>query len=197
MRGRACMVLLAGLSAGVAPAQPGHYRIDPAQTRIEFEVLHLGVLRAQGRFLQASGNLDYDALGQEGRVEIDVVGASISTGWTLRDAFLRGENMFDVDRHPVVRFRSTHLVFAGGHLASVVGDLTLRGVTRPVTLAVTGMDCGDAGRSRCVAAVAGTLHRRDYGMDFAWPLIGDEVALRFALVAVRDGPVTASPLPAP
>lgn len=192
------VILLACLPGAAALAEPVHYRLDPAQTRIEFSVLHLGVLRAPGRFTQASGSVVYDAAAQEGRIEIDVAGASISTGWSLRDAFIRGENMFDVDHHPIVRFRSTRLVFTGGRLAGVEGDLTLRGVTRPVTLAVSGVDCGGDARARCVAEVDGSLHRREFGMDFAWPLIGDDVQLRFAIVALRDEPVTASaPPPAP
>lgn len=189
----ACVALLAGLAAAGAGAQPVHYRLDPAPTRIEFSIVHLGVLRAHGQFTQAIGSIVYDAAAQAGRIELDVAGASISTGWTLRDAFIRGESMFNVERHPVVRFRSTHLVFAGGRLAEVEGEVTLRGVTRPVTLAVTHVDCaGEGPRARCIAEADGSLRRRDFGMDFAWPLIGDDVALRFAIVAVREEPVTAS-----
>lgn len=195
----AARIALVACLPAAAFAQPVHYRIDPVRTRIEFSVPHLGVLRAHGRFMQATGSVDYDAAAQDGRIDLDVAGASVATGWALRDAFIRGENMFDVDRYPVVRFRSTHLAFAAGRLAAVDGDLTLRGVTRPVTFTVTGLDCAGSGPgARCVAEVDGSLRRRDFGMDFAWPLIGDDVALRFAIVALRDLPVTASaPPPAP
>ena len=192
MRGFAAGIALAIVPAAGACAQPVHYRLDPAHTRIEFSVLHLGVLRAHGRFTQATGSVVYDAAGQDGRIELDVAGGSVSTGWTLRDAFLRGESMFDVEHHPVVRFRSTHLVFADVRLVAVEGELTLRGATRPVTLAVTRVDCaGDGHRAGCAAQVDGSLRRRDFGMDFAWPLIGDEVTLSFAIVAERDQPLTA------
>lgn len=189
----ACLALLAALPGAPAAAEPVRYRIDSAQTRIEFSVPHLGVLHAHGRFTQAAGSIVYDAAGHGGRIELDVAGASVVTGWTLRDAFIRGESMFDVDRHPVVRFRSTRLVFEDGRLARVDGELTLRGVTRPVALAVSGVDCAGEGRTaRCAAEVDGSLRRRDFGMDFAWPLIGDDVELHFAIVAVRDDPVTAA-----
>ncbi|MFO1397830.1 MAG: YceI family protein [Burkholderiales bacterium] len=187
-RGPAACLALFCVCAAPANAQPVHYHLDPAHTRVEFSVVHLGVLRAQGQFTQVTGSVDYDAARQDGRIGLDVAGASVSTGWTLRDAFLRGESMFDVAHHPVVRFRSTHLVFAAGRLAQVEGELTLRGVTRPVTLAVTGMDC-PAERAHCIAHVDGSLRRRDFGMDFAWPLIGDDVTLSLAIVAVRDGAV--------
>jgi len=187
------MALLAWLPAAAALAQPVALRIDPAHTRVEFSVAQLGVLRAQGRFTQASGSIVFDPAAGEGRVDLEVAGDSVRTGWTLRDAFVRGESMFDVARHPVVRFRSTHLVFAAGSLVGVEGELTLRGVTRPLTLAVRSIDCaGEGMRARCVAEADGSLRRRDYGMDVAWPLIGDDVALHFAIVAVRDPPVTAS-----
>lgn len=194
-RGLAAWLALACVCVVRAVAQPVHYRLDPAHTRVEFSVVHLGVLRAEGRFTQATGTVVYDAAEQDGRIGLDVTGESVSTGWTLRDSFLRGESMFDVEHHPVVRFRSTHLVFAAGRLAQVEGELTLRGVTRPVTLAVTGMDC-PADRARCTAHVDGSLRRRDFGMDFGWPLIGDDVALSFTIVAVRDEAV-AAPRPAP
>ncbi|MFO1415203.1 MAG: YceI family protein [Burkholderiales bacterium] len=185
--------LLATLQAPGAFADPVRYRIDPGATRIEFSVQHLGVLRAQGRFTQAAGTVVYDAAAQGGRIELDVAGTSVTTGWTLRDAFVRGETMFDVERHPVVRFRSTQLVFRDGRLARVDGELTLRGVTRPLSFAVSGVDCAGEGRAaRCVAEVDGSLRRRDFGMDFAWPLIGDEVELHFGIVAVREEAVTAA-----
>ncbi len=193
------IALLTCMPAVAALAQPVTLRIDPAHTRLEFSVAHMGLLRAHGRFTQATGSIVFDPAAQDGRVDLEVAGASVTTGWSLRDAFVRGESMFDVEHHPVVRFRSTHLVFTAGALVRVEGELTLRGVTRPLTLAVTAIDCAGAGpHARCVAEADGSLRRRDYGMDVAWPLIGDDVALRFAIVAVRDPPVTASaPLPAP
>lgn len=182
---RLLLLGVAALAAG-AMAQPVAYRIDPARTHVEFSVLHLGVLRADGRFTHADGHIVFDPQAQAGRIEFDVAGDSVVTGWSLRDAFIRGESMFDVERHPVVHFRSTHLAFAGGRLVRVDGLLTLRGVTRPVSLAVQRMECAPDGGAGCAADVEGVIRRRDFGMDFAWPLIGDDVSLRFAIAAVRD-----------
>jgi polyisoprenoid-binding protein YceI len=193
---RCLAVLAAAAFAATASAQPVAYRIDPALTRVEFSVLHLGILPADGRFTQATGHVVFDAAMHTGRIDVDVAGASVASGWSLRDAFIRGENMFDVERHPVVRFRSPRLVFAEERLARVDGELTLRGVTRPVSLTVTHVACGSGAGTRCVAAAEGVIRRRDFGMDFAWPLIGDEVSLRFAIVALREDPVmTALPFP--
>jgi polyisoprenoid-binding protein YceI len=170
-------------------AEPVAYRVDPARTRVEFSVLHLGVLRAHGRFTQASGRIVYDAAAHAGSIDFDVAGESVATGWTLRDSFIRGENMFDVEHHPVVRFHSTRLAFETGRLVRVDGDLTLRGVTRPIALAVLSLECGHAGEAiakGCAADVDGMIRRSDFGMDVAWPLIADEVSLRFVIGAVRE-----------
>ena len=97
--------------------------------------------------------------------------------------------MFDAQRHPVIRFRSTRLAFAHDKPARIDGELTLRDVTRPLSLHIARFDCGrmgDDGREACSAEVSGTIHRSDFGMDALVPLIGDDVELRFVVTAVRE-----------
>lgn len=180
------MILLAALAA--AHAQPAAYRIDAARTRAEFEIEHLGVLRAHGRFVNVSGRLVYDPAALAGTIELDIPVASVATGWDVRDRFIRGETMFDASQYPQMRFRSTRFEFEGGRLVRVDGELTLRDVTRPVSLAVRRLECGPQGDhgDGCTAEAAGTIRRRDFAMDSWWPLIGDEVELRFHLTAVRE-----------
>lgn len=177
------------VAASSARAEPAAYRVVPAQTSVEFSVLHLAVFPAHGRFGHVSGRIVIDAGAASGNVQFDVATASVATGWTLRDAFLRGEAMFDADAHPLVRFRSTKLGFAAGRLVRIDGDLTLRGVTRPVSLTVSRLDCSPAGqgaRDVCQADAETAISRREFDMDFAWPLIADEVELKFRIVAVRE-----------
>lgn len=189
-------LLCAVAAAAPARADTVDYRVDPALTTVEFSVVHLGFLRAQGRFAEVSGRIALDAAAGTGRVELDVGAATVATGWALRDAFLRGERMFDAERHPHVRFRSTRLAFADGRLARVDGDLTLRGVTRPVSLAVAALACSagrHAGRDGCDAEATGTIRRSEFAMDFAWPLIDDAVELRFAIGATREQAAATEP----
>ena len=179
---RAAIAFVAWLPLALA-AQPSAYRIDAARTRAEFAVVHLGVLRAHGRFENVTGSLVYDASARAGAIDLTIPVASVATGWDSRDQFLRGTSMFDAAQFPRMRFHSTHLEFENGRVVRVAGDLTLRDVTRPVTLTVRAMHCEP---DACTAEASGTISRREFAMEAWWPLIGDEVELRFRLEAARD-----------
>lgn len=185
---RVPLMLLAALAAAAAHAQPAAYRIDAARTRAEFEIEHLGVLHAHGRFVNVSGRLVFDPAARAGTIELDIPVASVATGWDSRDKFIRGETMFDASQYPRIRFRSTRFEFEGGRLVRVDGELTLRDVTRPVSLAVRRIECGPQADNRdgCTAEAAGAIRRREFSMDSWWPLIGDEVELTFHVTAVRE-----------
>ena len=176
-------VLLVALLPLAAWAQPATYRIDSAKTQAEFEVEHLGVFLAHGRFENMSGTLSYDAAAQSGSIELAIPVASVATGWDTRDSFLRGASMFDAAQFPRMRFVSRRFDFDSGRVVRVEGNLTLRNVTRPVTLTVRALHCE---RDTCVAEASGAIRRRDFAMDAWWPLIGDEVQLSFRLAAVRE-----------
>lgn len=187
MRGAVALAL--ALLALSVEADPPTYRIDPARTTVEFVATQFGVFPAHGHFARMSGRFVYDPTGQAGSVDFDLAASSVSTGWTARDAFIRGEDMFDADRHPVIRFRSTQFVFAQGKPARIDGQLTLRGVQRPLSLTIARFDCGkhgEAGRDACSAEVSGVIHRSEFGMDFLVPIIGDDVELRLMVTAVRE-----------
>jgi len=183
------LALAAALYALPSLAEPAVYRIDPARTRAEFTVEHLGVFHAQGRFPNVSGRLLFDAAAHAGSVDLEIPVSSVATGWDARDDFIRGARMFDASQYPRMRFRSTRFTFEGERLVRVDGDLTLRDVTRPVSLTVRRLDCGrgtDDKQEGCAAEAAGLIRRREFAMDAWWPIIGDEVELRFHLTAVRE-----------
>jgi polyisoprenoid-binding protein YceI len=96
--------------------------------------------------------------------------------------------MFDTERFPRMHFRSTRVVYDGDRLAAVEGDVTLRGVTRPVRFEVNRLECAtraEGGGETCGAQVVGRISRSAFGMDFLYPLIGDEVDLEFVVTASR------------
>ncbi len=184
-------ILVAALTAIVpAAARPGDvYRVDPERTSVAFEVTQLGVFVQNGRFGRAHGRIAYDAETEAGSVDLAVDTSSVDTGWDLRDRFVRGENMLDAAHHPRLEFRSTAMSFAAHRLIAVEGALTLRGVTRPVRLEVRDVRCGSSagdGGERCDAEIVGRISRRAFGIDYAYPLVGDEVVLTFAVSAQRQ-----------
>jgi len=175
-------------AAGFASADPAAFRVDPARTSAGFAVSQFGFAVQRGRFDRMWGTIVFDAQRQAGAIDLVIDADSVNTGWKLRDEFLRGETMFDAGRFPALRFRASQFVFADARLVGVDGEATLRGVTLPVRLEVTRFECGIGpadGREACSALVTGRISRRAFGMGFAYPLIGDEVELEFALIAYR------------
>ena len=165
-------------------AEPAAYRVDQDKTRAEFEIGHFGLMHTQGRFAQLTGRLTFDPAARAGSIVLDLSAASVATDWDARDDFIRGESMFDAARYPRVHFQSTRFEFAGDKLARVSGDLTLRGVKRPIVLDVASLDCN--GGPTCIADVSGTIRRREFGMDAMWPMLSDDVDLRFRIYAVKE-----------
>jgi polyisoprenoid-binding protein YceI len=188
MKARSLAVVLAlAMLAYALAAKAATFRVAPEQTNVSFEVSNLGIA-SQGRFDLTSGKIVLDPERRAGSIDFVVDAGSIDTGWTLRDAFLKSDLMFDVERYPSIRFHSTRLAFDGERLVAVEGEITMHGVTRPVRFDVTRIECGTGsgpGRDSCDATVTGRISRSAFGMSFAIPLVGDEVALDFSVKAIR------------
>lgn len=182
------MSIVADTPATIVPA--GEWTIDPSWSSIEFEVRKLGLMTVKGRAPGFTGSI-------RGGDEPSVVGtvdvASITTFDETRDGHLRSPDFFDVERHPQLRFES-RTVRADGDELVVGGDLTLRGVTRPVELRGSYVGAGvDAyGNERIGLELAGIVDRTEFGLQWNAPLPGggfllpNDVLLRASLAAVRD-----------
>ena len=181
---------LAALAHGaVATAAPDTYRVDPERSSTEFAVSHLGLSTQRGHFGRMEGTIVIDPEDHTGAIDFVVDATTIDTGWGARDAWLRGEDMFDVAHYPLVRFRSTQLVFNQDRLIGIAGLLTLRDVTRPVILKIERMQCGsdpDGGREGCGAGAVSTIKRSDFGLTYALGLVGDDIDLSFQVTAFRS-----------
>ena len=165
------------------------YTIDPRHTFPGFEVSHLGISTQRGRFNRSRGQIALDRAAKSGWVLIEVDPASVDTGDAQLEAILRSETFFDADTHPYAWFRSTGMEFEGERLARVPGQLTLLGVTRPLTLTVHSLSCGVnpvTGKQTCGADVTATLRRSEFGMGRHIPAVGDEVRLLIQVEAIRD-----------
>ena len=181
---------LVGLAAVVpAAANAQVYRIAADRTTAGFTVSHLGILRQEGQFHRVSGTILLDpARAEGGSIDVAIDLSSVDTGWKLRDDFIRGEDMFDVARYPVMQFRSTHLDYRGRQIVAADGNVTLHGITKPMRLLVQRLEChmnSNDGRESCDAIVSGWLSRREFGMDYAYPFVGDVVTFDFAITAFR------------
>jgi polyisoprenoid-binding protein YceI len=162
------------------------WKIDPAHTNVEFSVRHLMITTVKGRFADVSGSVkadDSDLAG--GEVDITIGTASIDTREAQRDAHLRSADFFDVEAFPAITFRSTRVESVQGNAFTVVGDLTIRGVSREVTLAVTseGRAKDPWGGERAGFTAQTTIKRSEFGLTWNQVLeaggvaVGDEIKI--------------------
>ncbi len=163
----------------------GNYVLDPTHARVNWSLSHAGLSQYTARFDDVSGSLDFDPQNPEAsRLDIRIDPKSVSTGLPDFDEILANSgNYFDSDRHPEIRFVSTEIKKTTDTTGQVTGDLTLRGVTKPVTLDVTfngaGKSFGHPGDTLGFSA-RGKFLRSDFGMDYLIKLagIGDEITLQ-------------------
>ena len=147
-----------------APAA-GVWAIDPTHTTVEFIGRHLVFTKVRGRFTGVSGAVTVADDPNASSVEITLDATSITTGTPDRDAHLKGEDFFDVDKYPVISFKSTSVEWKGLE-GTVTGDLTVRGVSKPITLDVelTGVVTDPWGGDRAVFSASGEVDREDWGL---------------------------------
>ena len=186
----ACLLVLLGAlgASGAASCGAGAFRVDPEHHQRAILGGAARILEAGGAARPHVGDDRHRRAATVESIDLEIDTASVDTGWSLRDAFLRSEVMFDVVRYPRMHFHSTRLVYDGARLAAVEGEVKLRDVTQPVRFDVLRLECGarpDDGREACGAEVSGRISRGAFGMDFAYPLIGDEVDLEFVVNALR------------
>jgi polyisoprenoid-binding protein YceI len=177
-------------------AAPENYTVDPTHTYPFFEVDHLGVSTLRGRFDRSSGKFAIDRAAKTGSVELTIETASVSTGDNLKgarartlDDHLRTADFLNVAEFPRMTYKSTGVKFAGDNPAEIAGNLTLLGVTKPVTLKVERWVCKDNPMSKkpmCGGNASASLKRSDFGMKYGLPAIGDELKLSFEIEGYKD-----------
>lgn len=179
------------IDPATAWAQPVAYSVEPTHTFVNWEAKHFGVSTSRGRFDRTRGSITYDAKARTGKAEIIIDMKSISTGVAPFDAHLRQDDYFDVERHPEARFVSSSFQFSGDKLAEVSGQLTLRGITHPITLKAQRFSCYDSPflkREVCGGDFEATVVRSKYGIVHGLPVIvpDDAIRLQIQIEAVRQ-----------
>jgi len=179
------------LSALVLPAAAfaDSYEMDTSHTHAGFKISHLGFSETYGNFEDVTGTLELDAdKPEEAKLSVTIQTASLDSGFDARDEHLKGKDFLNVAEFPTMTFTSTKVVRTGEATADVTGDLTLHGVTKPLTLQVTLNKLGENPMNKKTIAgfnATGTLKRSDFGISTYLPAIGDEVTLLLSSEFVR------------
>lgn len=189
----AAIAVLASLLWTGVSAEPRSYRIDPEHFSISFRAHHLGFADVIGLFLEGEGSFVFDeAVPAVTDVSVSIAAASVFTNHAARDGHLRSKDFLDADAHPRILFKGTKAERTGERTGRLAGELTLRGVTRPVTLDLVWNKSGEypfLDKHYVVGVSARTTIRRSafgmtYGVENDW--VGDEVTIEIAFEAVRQ-----------
>lgn len=175
------MTILNGLSDGT-------WTIDPSHSEVGFQVRHLMVSKVRGAFGSFSGNIVVN--GDTASVSVDIDPASINTRDENRDNHVRSGDFFDVENHPKWTFTSSS-VKASGNTISVAGDLTMRGVTKPVVLEgeFLGVNTDPWGNTKVAFEASTKINRKDFGIEWNAPLeaggvlVGEDVTISLDIQA--------------
>ena len=195
MSKRLALLLFATLPVG-ALAAPESFTLDPYHTLPHFSVDHLGLSTVSGRFDKTTGKVTFDRAAKTGSVEMVIPTATVTTGDAdkgsrprSRDEHLRTSDFFNVAEFPQMTFKSNKVNFTGDNPSSIEGDLTLLGVTKPLTLTIVRFKCNPASgnnKERCGGDATGKFKRTDYGMKTGVPSVSDEVTLTIGFEGNKD-----------
>jgi polyisoprenoid-binding protein YceI len=162
----------------------GIYAVEPYHSQVVFSISHFGFSNFSGFLSGASGSLQIDpAKISNAKLDVTIPLSSILTTVPPLNDELKGENWFDVTKNPTAEFKSTKVTVSGKDDATIVGDLTLHGVTKPLTLKAHLVGSGTNPLDKSVTLgfeAKGVLKRSDFGIKQYLPLVGDEVELSLA-----------------
>ncbi len=172
---------------------PTTWNIDSSHSGVHFSVRHMVVSKVRGRFAKYAGTVELDEDLTKARVEVTIEAASIDTGVADRDAHLRSADFFDVATFPSLVFRSTRVERVDGDSFRLVGNLTIRDVTREVVLQATygGRSKDPWGNERAGFEAKTSLERKDFGLtwnqalELGGVLVGDRVDLEIEVEVVK------------
>jgi polyisoprenoid-binding protein YceI len=179
---------------GVELPAPGVWKVDPGHAEVGFVGRHFGLTKVRGRFTGVDGTVTIGENIADSRVEVTMDMASVNSGSESRDDHLRSADFFDVEHHPTATFRSTTLVAASSASGTLTGDLTIKGISRPVSLDVEylGHVSDPWGNARAIFSASAVIDRNDW--DLSWNmlleagglLVSKEIRIELEIELVRD-----------
>ncbi len=195
-------LFLAAAAPAAGLADTSTWNLDPAHSQTSFAIRHLVISNVRGEFQKFSGAVQLDDKDvSKSSVDVTIQAASIDTANGDRDKHLRSADFFDVEKFPTITFKSTKVEKAGDGKLHVTGNLTMKGVTKPVVLAVDGPtnEIKDPmGNARRGLSASTTIDRKEWGLTWsktieAGPVVGDEVKIQIEAELLKQaGAKTAS-----
>jgi polyisoprenoid-binding protein YceI len=188
MKKLALIAVAVGFST-IAFAAPETYVIDSGHTFARFAYSHLGYSTQESRFDKTTGKITLDREMKTGSVDVVIDTKSVSTGSTLFNSHIQGEDYFHTEKYPEITFKSTQVKFDGDKPTTVEGNLTIKGVTKPVTLSVVSFNCmmhPMRKKDACGANANAKIKRSDFNMGKNVPYVGDEVTLTIPIEAAKE-----------
>ena len=187
------LVIVTALAAFAATAQaaPETFVIDNSHTYPHFTYNHLGFSNQTHKFDKTSGKVILDRAAKAGSAIVTIDATSVNTGHALFNEHLQAADFFDTAKYPTITFKSDMMAFRGDQPVSLVGDLTIKGVTKEVTLDITHFKCQPHPMLKveaCGANATTQVKRSEFNMGKNVPFVSDEVTLTLAIEAVREQP---------
>lgn len=172
-----------------AYAAPETFSLDPNHTLPRFEYSHLGYSMQLSRFDKTTGKITLDREAKSGSADIVIDTTSVNTGSTLFNGHIQGEGLLDTAKFPTITFKSNDFKFDGDKLVAVNGDLTIKGVTKPVTLTILSYKCMPhpmLKKEACGVTATTTIKRTEFNAGKFAPYVSDEVTLTLPVEAIKD-----------
>jgi polyisoprenoid-binding protein YceI len=182
------IVALIAASAASAFAADS-YTIEPNHTYPSFEADHMGISVLRGKFTKTSGTIVLDRAAKTGTLDITIDANSLDFGHEKLNNHAKTADMFDVVKFPTAHYKSKSVTFKGDTPVAVEGELTLHGVTKPVTLAISKFKCimhPMLKREVCGADASAEFNRSDFGISFGVPKFAPEVKLAIEVEAIKQ-----------
>ncbi len=183
------VIAIAAFMTTAAYAVPETYNIDTGHTLPRFEYNHLGFSNQVSRFDKTTGKITLDRATKQGSVDVVIDTKSVNTGSTLFNSHIQGEDFLDTAKYPAITFKSKNFKFEGDKLVAVDGDLTIKDVTKPVTLTVTSFNCMPHPinkKDACGANATTKIKRSDFKAGKHAPAVSDEMTLTIPIEAIKE-----------
>jgi polyisoprenoid-binding protein YceI len=189
------LLLVSGLLGAALPAAAADFQLDPAHSSIQFQVRHLGISKVRGEFGDFDASFSYDPQDPASwRAEATIQANSIDTKNEKRDNHLRSPDFLNAAEYPAITFKSTGVEMTGENQGRLMGDLTIRGVTRPVVLdlEMSGTIVDPWGNTRAGFSASGTIDRQEFGLTWnkaletGGVLVGNDVGIAIEIEGVQQ-----------